>query len=459
MPTRTRLVGNNGANTITGGAGADLIYGFNPDGPQGTVSAIDATRVGSGFFQPLYVTSAPGDVNHLFVVEKGGLIKILDLNTGAVQAAPFLNVSGEVNTTGEMGLLGLAFHPNYAINRQFYVHLSTADGDSEYRRYVADPAGTQANAASAQLIVEIDYPNTTSAHRAGWLDFGPDGFLYIATGDGQADPSSAQRIDNLLGKILRLDVNADAFPADPNRNYAIPADNPAVINGIAGDASLTGIFAAGLRNPFRDSFDRGLGSFFIGNVGGSLFEEINFGIPGANYGWPDTEGFFSQAAFPNFTQPIHAYARGGGASVTGGYVYRGPSEGLQGDYFFADFVRGTVESLSFNGGSWVATDRTDQLILRPGVSLSHPSSFGEDAFGNLYVVDFDGEIFRLTPRVTSADRNDTLRGGGGDDMIFGGSGNDRLFGQSGADILDGGLGDDLLSRGHRRRPAARRRRR
>jgi len=270
--------------------------------------------------------------------------------------------------------------------------------------------------------------------------------LYVATGDGGIDPGTAQRLDTPLGKILRLDIDPDAFPADPSRNYAVPADNPAVIDGIAGSAAGTGFYAAGLRNPFRDGFDRGLGDLFIGNVGQASFEEINLGRAGANYGWPATEGFFDQAAFPSFTQPIHAYAHGSGASVTGGYVYRGESEGLHGQYFFADFVTGQVWTLRFNGSAWIPTERTGQISPDAG-QINNPSSFGEDARGNLYLVDFDGDVFRLTPQVASADQGDDLRGGGGDDMVFAGSGADRVFGEAGRDALDGGLGDDLLDGG------------
>jgi Ca2+-binding RTX toxin-like protein len=257
---------------------------------------------------------------------------------------------------------------------------------------------------------------------------------------------TAQRLDTPLGKILRLDVDVDGFPADPARNYAVPSDNPAVIDGIAGSAVGTGFYVAGLRNPFRDGFDRGLGDLFIGNVGQASFEEINLARAGANFGWPATEGFFDQAAFPSFTQPIHAYPHGSGASVTGGYVYRGQSEGLHGQYFFADFITGQVWTLRFDGGAWVATELTGQIGPDAG-QINNPSSFGEDALGNLYLVDFDGEVFRLTPQVASADQGDDLRGGGGDDMVFGGSGGDRIFGEAGRDALDGGPGDDLLDGG------------
>ena len=351
------------------------------------------------------------------------------------------------DSVGEQGLLGLAFHPDYATNGLFYVYLSTPSGDAEVRRYqvsAGDP--NRADAATAQRVTAFDYPATSANHRAGWIGFGPDDMLYVATGDGGIDPGNAQRLDTPLGKILRLDIDADAFPADPDRNYAVPADNPSTIDGIAGSAAGTGFYAAGLRNPFRDGFDRGLGDLFIGNVGQASFEEINLGRAGANYGWPATEGFFDQAAFPSFTQPIHAYAHGSGASVTGGYVYRGESEGLHGQYFFADFVTGQVWTLRFNGGAWTPTERTGQISPDFG-QINNPSSFGEDARGNLYLVDFDGDIFRLTPQVASADQGDDLRGGGGDDMVFAGSGADRVFGEAGRDALDGGPGDDLLDGG------------
>src|SRR3954469_13850534 len=447
MPTRTLIVGNDGANVLQGGAGAELIYGFDPNGPQATTNAIAATRVAAGLAEPVFATAPPGDVGRLFIVEKGGRSEILDLATGATLAAPFLDITSEVNPAGEQGLLGLAFHPDYAANGLFYVYLSTPSGDTEVRRYqvsAGDP--NHADAATAQHVSAFDYPATSANHRAGWIGFGPDDMLYVATGDGGIDPGNAQRLDTPLGKILRLDIDADAFPADPDRNYAVPADNPATIDGIAGSAAGTGFYAAGLRNPFRDSFDRGVGDLFIGNVGQASFEEINLGRAGANYGWPATEGFFDQATFPSFTQPIHAYAHGSGASVTGGYVYRGESEGLHGQYFFADFVIGQVWTLQFNGSAWTATERTGQISPDFG-QINNPSSFGEDARGNLYLVDFDGDVFRLTPQVASADQGDDLRGGGGDDMVFGGSGADRVFGEAGRDALDGGPGDDLLDGG------------
>ena len=185
MPTRTLIVGNDGANVLQGGAGAELIYGFDPNGPQATTSAIAATRVAAGLAEPVFATAPPGDVGRLFIVEKGGRIEILDLATGATLAAPFLDIAGEVNPPSKQGLLGLAFHPDYAANGLFYVYLSTPSGDAEVRRYqvsAGDP--NHADAATAQRVTAFDYPATSANHRAGWIGFGPDDMLYVATGDG-----------------------------------------------------------------------------------------------------------------------------------------------------------------------------------------------------------------------------------------------------------------------------------
>ena len=174
MPTRTLIVGNDGANVLQGGASAELIYGFDPNGPQGNTSAIAATRVAAGLAEPVFATAPPGDVGRLFIVEKGGRIQILDLATGAMLAAPFLDITSEVNPFGEQGLLGLAFHPDYATNGLFYVYLSTPSGDAEVRRYqvsAGDP--NRADAATAQLVTAFDYPATSANHRAGWIGFGP----------------------------------------------------------------------------------------------------------------------------------------------------------------------------------------------------------------------------------------------------------------------------------------------
>jgi Ca2+-binding RTX toxin-like protein len=441
LARRTLIIGDDNANTIAGGAGNELIYGFNPNGPANQVSTIAATRVASGLSQPLYVTAPTGD-DRLFIVEKGGLIKIVD-GAGQLLATPFLDVTAQISTAGEGGLIGLAFDPNFRQNGTFYVNLINTGGDTEIRRYQVSADPNVANPASASLVISVDQPAGLTNHKAGWLGFGPDGYLYVPLGDGGGggDPTeSAQDINSLLGKVLRLDVNNDAFPADPARNYAIPADNPFVAS-----APRDEIWALGLRNPWRPSFDLGLGDFFIADVGQNAWEEVNLGVAGANYGWDVFEGDFlfegGSLSAGTQTNPIHSYSHSVGQSITGGYVYRGESEGLQGHYFFADFVASKVFTLRFNGSAWVATERTAQLQPNVG-TINSPSSFGEDGFGNLYIVDFGGEVFRLVPNVTSADQGDHLSGGGGDDMIFGGSGNDALDGGAGIDTLIGGAGND-----------------
>jgi glucose/arabinose dehydrogenase len=356
-----------------------------------------------------------------------------------VLATPFLDLSGQISTAGERGLLGLAFDPNYATNGFFYVDLINPAGDAEIRRYHVSSNPNVADAASVTQVITIDQTAATN-HKAGWLGFGPDGYLYNSSGDGGVPPTSAQDINSLLGKILRIDVHGDDFPADPARNYAVPADNPFV-----GMAGADEIFALGLRNPWRPSFDRGLGDFYIADVGNTQYEEIDIGQKGANYGWPMFEGpvvlLGGTPTGGSAVPPIYYYDHSVGQSITGGYVYRGEGEALQGQYFYADFVQGKIFTLQLAGGSWVATDRTLQIVTDAG-AINSPSSFGEDARGNLYLVDFDGEVFKLTPTGASADQADTLQGFGGSDLLFGGSGNDTLDGGSGADTMLGGAGSD-----------------
>jgi Ca2+-binding RTX toxin-like protein len=436
------IVGNDGSNTLQGTTGTDVIYGYDPNGPQSNASSILATRVASGLSQPLFAAAPPGDTGCLFLVEKTGQIKILDLVTGQVQATPFLDVSSQILTNGERGLLGLAFDPDYANNGFFYVYLINTNADAEVRRYHVSSNPNVADAASLTPIITIDQTTATN-HKAGWIGFGPDSYLYIASGDGAA-ANNAQDLSSLLGKILRIDVHGDGFPADPTHNYAIPADNPFVTTaGAAGE-----IFALGLRNPWRDSFDRALGDFYIADVGANTWEEVNLGQSGANYGWPVFEGpdvlVGGTPTGGSAVPPIHFYNHTVGQSITGGYVYRGEAEALQGQYFFADFGQAKVFTLRFDGTSWVATDRTSQVTPDFG-AINLPTSFGEDAVGNLYLTDFDGDVFRLTPMVASADQGDVLRGLAGNDLLYGGSGSDMLDGGTGADTMYGGFGADTYT--------------
>jgi glucose/arabinose dehydrogenase len=344
----------------------------------------------------------------LFIVEQHtGRIKILNLNTGLVNSTPFLDIDG-LATGNEQGLLGLAFHPDYAANGLFYVNFNESSGTTNIRRYQVSAGNPDiANPGSGTTVMTYSQPY--SNHNGGWLGFGPDSFLYISSGDGGSGNDPGNRAQDItsqkLGKILRINVNGDDFPGDTNRNYAIPSSNPFV--GWTGDDE---IWAYGLRNPWRASFDRLTGDLYIADVGQIQREEINFqpasSTGGENYGWRVMEG--TRCNFPSdplpcydpsFTAPIHEYmhvgAPDGGHSITGGYVYRGPIRQLQGTYFFTDYVSDQIWSFRFDGTSKTEfVNRTAELSPDVG-SIGSISSFGEDAFGNLYIVDLGGEVFKI----------------------------------------------------------------
>ncbi len=371
---------------------------------------IQARRVGTGFAAPLYLTGVPDNSGRVFVVEQAGRIRILDPATGTIAATPFLDIAVTIASSGERGLLGLALAPDFATSGTFYVNVTNLAGDTEIRRYRTGANRDVADPATADVI--LTYAQPFANHNGGWLDFGPDGFLYIGSGDGgsSGDPqNNAQNTSSLLGKLLRIDVASDAFPGDPNRDYAIPASNPFRTSGGAPE-----VYAYGLRNPFRASFDRTNGNLFIGDVGQNLIEEIDLvapNSPGLNFGWARVEGtrsFNGGTAPPGATPPVTEYAHGNGAlqgnSVTGGYVYRGPATALQGRYVFGDFVSGNIWSVpvtSLVQGQTFAASGFTVLTesLRPAVgAINNVASFGTDQRGNLYVVDYDGEIYIIEAR-------------------------------------------------------------
>jgi glucose/arabinose dehydrogenase len=380
-------------------------------------SALELTRVATGLSSPLYATHAPGDPQRLYVVEKTGAIRIVNLATGSLSSSPFMAASVTaagigLTTDGERGLLGLAFHPEYRTNGRFFINSTDSAGTTrirEFRRLSAD----QVDSTSGRDVLSVSQPY--SNHNGGWLDFGRDGHLYVAMGDGGSsnDPQNvAQNRGSLLGKMLRLDVSGDDFPTDATRNYRVPPSNPFV-----GQAGMLGeIWAYGLRNPWRNGFDRATGDLYIGDVGQSSREEINFQPAGSgggeNYGWRVREGTVStgltgQGGSP-LIQPIYDYTRGSGTfqgqSVTGGYVYRGPIAALEGQYFFGDYVRGRLFSLVFNGTTPAAfngtnftsrTDWTAATTTTTAGTIGNISSFGEDAAGNVYLVSYGGSVFRI----------------------------------------------------------------
>jgi glucose/arabinose dehydrogenase len=396
--------------------------------------------VTSGLTRPLYVASPPGDNTRLFIVEQRfnnvGRIKVLNLVTGVVSGTIYLEVS-PVSTGGEQGLLGLAFHPNFMQNGYFYVNYTipaqagVSAGSTiiaQYRASGGNPMATTADPASAHILLTI--PQSDANHNGGWLDFGPDGYLYIATGDGgnandqngqftelavghTPNMGNAQDItDNLLGKMLRIDVDGpdnipgNADDADPGtgKPYRIPADNPFV--GITGDDE---IWSYGLRNPWRCSFDRETGDLWMGDVGQGVREEINLepaGVGGRNYGWRCMEGTRCTGLSGctcnsvNLTMPILVYDHlSNRCSVTGGYVYRGCAiSELRGTYFYGDYCSREILSFRRVGNqNTQLTSRTAQLAP-PGFTLGEIISFGEDNLGELYIVDrsgTSGRIFRI----------------------------------------------------------------
>ncbi len=383
---------------------ADQAVTVNKATADGAAIGLNTVRVASGLSRPILATSPPGDADRLFIAEQHtGRIKILNLNTGVVNPTPFLDIDG-LSTSNEQGLLGMAFHPDYATNGLFYVNFTDSGWTTNIRRYQVSAGDPDvADPPSAQTVLTYSQPGTN--HNGGWLGFGPDDYLYISSGDGGLWDNGQDITDKLLGKMLRLDVDGDDFPADPNRNYAIPASNPLV--GVTGDDE---IWAYGLRNPWRASFDRATGDLYIADVGQNSREEIDVqpaaSSGGENYGWRPREGTIGTRP-PGAIDPVYDYSHGSGPtqgySVTGGYVYRGPIDELQGLYFFADYVTDRIWSFRFDGSdpnqfdgtNFVEfTDWTDLLVPDAG-RINNISSFGEDALANLYIVDLGGEVFRI----------------------------------------------------------------
>ena len=453
------ISGGEGRDRLAGGDGDDRIFGFGGSDRSAGSADIVVRRAGDGFVRPLFATSAPGDPDRLYVVEQhSGRIMILDPRSRETVPTPFLELSG-LATGNEQGLLGMAFHPDYDRSGRFFVYLTTLDGDVEVRGYQrSDGDPDRADAGSGDLILTIEKDNGASNHNGGWLGFGPDGMLHVAVGDegGVGDPANnAQNRGELWGKMLRIDVDADDFTGDPTRDYAIPEGNPFV--GVAGRDE---IWALGLRNPWRASFDRETGDLYIGDVGQGSREEIDFQSAGSggglNFGWKVKEGdrVFDDGVPGNprpgsaaLTDPVATYRHdaAGGFAVVGGYVHRGDSPGLQGHYLYADFVSNRLWSLRMDGERAVdVIDRSGQLS---GGGFSGVTSFAEDGRGTLYAVGIGGVVWRLAFSAGSGDAGDTIDGGAGDDRLYGGAGDDRIDGGPGRDRLVGGAGHDRLTGG------------
>ena len=345
----------------------------------------------SGFTRPTQVTNAGDGSGRLLVVEKQGTIRVV--KDGVVSASPFLDIRSLVNSAdNERGLLGLAFHPKFAENGRFFVGYTAKNEENAntFAEYRVPKGSTTADPASARVLIAI--PDKFSNHNGGMLAFGPDGYLYLGTGDGGSggDPDrNGQKLSTLLAKILRIDVDSSEQP------YGIPKDNPFARRGDARPET----WAYGLRNPWRFSFDRATGDLWIADVGQNNVEEINFqpaaSKGGENYGWSVMEGnsCFRPPDSCNrngLVLPIHDYSHAdGGCSVTGGYVYRGKSiPALRGAYLLADYCLSVLSAIRRDGG------RTQ--VDQPGASPKGISAFGEDESGEIYAVsDIDGKLYRL----------------------------------------------------------------
>jgi len=353
-------------------------------GQAAPLPAVALRRIVAGLSSPVQVTHAGDRSGRLFIVEQGGRIRIL--KNGRLLPRPFLDITSKVTSGGEMGLLSVAFHPRFVENGRFFVNYTTGEGErlrSVVAEYRVSPDADVA-ATVERVLLEVSQPFRN--HNGGLNLFGPDGMLYIGFGDGGSggDPmNNGQRLDTLLGKLLRIDV-------DGGTPYRAPSDNPFV-----GRAGARGeIWAYGLRNPWRFAFDRTTGRLFVGDVGQNRLEEVDIVERGKNYGWRVMEGTscYNPASGCNregLELPIAEYDHAAGCSITGGQVYRGSRiPGLVGRYLFGDYCSGRIWALTETGGArWTMTQvsSTDLRI----------SSFGEDAAGEVYVVDHSGAVYLI----------------------------------------------------------------
>jgi glucose/arabinose dehydrogenase len=335
----------------------------------GAESAFRRVVVGRGLEEPVQVTGPRSEPRRLYVVEQRGTIRVIE--NGKLRNGFFLDARRQITAGGEQGLLGLAFDPQYATNRLIYVNYTNTNGDTRVVRYRTN--GTRAVPSTARVLLAIDQPYAN--HNGGGLAFGPDGGLYVGTGDGGSggDPENrAQAMQSLLGKMLRLDVRR-------------PGSAPEIV-------------ALGLRNPWRYSFDRLTGDLYIGDVGQGEVEEVDYtprSSPGLeNYGWDVYEGsslFEEKALGPgDLVNPIYEYSHGRGCTVVGGYVYRGAArKSERGRYTFGDYCSGTVWSLRVTGGK--ASDVRVEPFRIPSLT-----SFGENAAGELFATSHEGVVYRIS---------------------------------------------------------------
>lgn len=357
--------------------------------------AIALELVLDGFTKPVYVADAKDGSGRLFVVEKRGLIRIV--REGKRVKEPFLDLRAVVRSDGnEQGLLSAAFHPDYPANGRLFVAYTDLNGDLVVARYsVSDEHPDLVSPASATILLTV--AKSYDDHNGGQLVFGPDGYLYLGIGDGgaEAEPAgNAQNLESPLGKLMRIDVDRK----EGDRPYAVPADNPFVLD----TSAWPEIWAFGLRNPWRFSFDRATGDLYLADVGLWMAEEINVQAAGDggghNYGWNLMEGELCHrpgddgvCATEGLTSPVYTYHHGAECAVIGGYVYRGAEiPSLDGWYLFGDLCSGRIKGLTRGSDGWAAVNMTKTPLAI--------TSFGEDAEGELYVTDLDGGLYRVVER-------------------------------------------------------------
>jgi glucose/arabinose dehydrogenase len=335
--------------------------------------------IASGLIRPVDIQSANDGTGRLFIIEKYGVIRVFE--NGHLLDKPFLNIDERVDDSGnEMGLLGLAFHPDYEQNGYFFVNYTGDRGNTRISRFQA--SGNSADPNSEKILLTIDQPYEN--HNGGAVVFGPDGYLYLGLGDGglAGDPhKNGQNTSSLLGKILRIDVNN----GDP---YTIPSDNP------FGNE----VWSFGLRNPWRISFDKATGDLWIGDVGQGEWEEVDYipgGSPGgANFGWSIMEGNhgYDGGPQPGLLLPVveYSHSTGDGCSITGGYVYRGSMPEWNGIYLYGDYCTGYIWGLFLSDGTW-----QNQRLFEAGVTIT---TFGQDETGELYLASDNGNVYKLTKK-------------------------------------------------------------
>lgn len=353
------------------------------------------------FSSPVFLTHAGDSTDRIFIVEQSGIIKVFPNSSNALLAKEFLDFSDSVASGGEMGLLGLAFHPDYENNGYFYVNYTA---NNPRRTIIArfqvtnNPDSADKDSKTELLVFNQPYSN----HNGGWIGFGPnDGYLYIGTGDGGSggDPqNNGQSITTMLGKILRIDV-------DGGTPYAIPATNP--FYDSTGNV-VREIYAWGLRNPWRCSFDPETGWLWAGDVGQGAWEEIDIVENGKNYGWRCYEGTHtynsSGCNYPEYIDPIWEYGHSPECSITGGYVYRGPGvPSLVGKYIYGDYCSSKIWALEYDG----ITPTVNQYLLN---ATGNITSFGVDQQNELYITSFNGNIYRFTPTITNTETDINPKG-------------------------------------------------